>query len=850
MANSIAVQEERPPYLFAALAALVVLLGYLVSLAPSVTFWDAGEFIAAAHILGIPHPPGTPLFVMLGRVWDVAIPGLSTAYSTNLMSAMFSAGSSGFLFLFCHAALAKGAEGMDAATGKLFRIGGAFAASLVAAFMFTNWQNSVETEVYQVAMFSIGLIAWLCWLWRRDRGGKRGTHELLLMVYVLGAALGNHLMALLVGPAVLAFMFYTLRTDPAKDQKERAVQWSEWGVAASLWVAMVGVGVASTKVIALGLILWAVAAYFAFRAKSGFFAIMALIVAIIGVSTYAFLYIRAGLHPFVNEADPSTLRNLWAVMGREQYPPRSPFDNPIYQSGDGNPGRFVMPFDFNSPSAGGSPSLVLVGLQIANYLQYFNWQFANAVQRLDPIFGPGRMLITLVFLVLGVLGAMEQRKWDKGVFWFHFVAWATTSVGLVIYLNFKPGFAIGFEWFPDREMHEVRERDYFFTVSFVFFGLWAGLGIAALFHRIRYQLGDKLSGAAPVFLLALAPFVLNFGAASRKQIPSAMLPRDFAYDMLQSVEPYGLLFTNGDNDTFPLWYAQEVEGIRQDVMVVNLSLINTDWYIRQLRDNPTRPYQPDSTALALYGRVDAPPPGCTPGQADTLDSWARAAGRRPPDRARGMAMCLHTLTDDQINSIVPQLLPRDHAFRAGTITHTYRAGTPFYVKDVLVLRLIQEQWGKRPIFFALTAGAGSRMDLDAYITQRALVYKLHGDTVSMGPGFAVSAFGQGQPPVDIAWTDRLVNRAYRYADLFNVPRLKLDPTDDNIANNLAFPIMSLGYGALQRNDLPGALREYERAAHLMPTNQLMQQELAQLRAVSAAPQLFDSAPPADTTKRR
>jgi len=783
-------------------------------------------------------------------VWDVAIPGLSTAYSTNLMSAMFSAGSSGFLFLFCHAALAKGAEGMDAATGKLFRIGGAFAASLVAAFMFTNWQNSVETEVYQVAMFSIGLIAWLCWLWRRDRGGKRGTHELLLMVYVLGAALGNHLMALLVGPAVLAFMFYTLRTDPAKDQKERAVQWSEWGVAASLWVAMVGVGVASTKVIALGLILWAVSAYFAFRAKSGFFAIMALIVAFIGVSTYAFLYIRAGLHPFVNEADPSTLRNLWAVMGREQYPPRSPFDNPIYQSGDGNPGRFVMPFDFNSPSAGGSPSLVLVGLQIANYLQYFNWQFANAVQRLDPIFGPGRMLITLVFLALGVLGAMEQRKWDKGVFWFHFVAWATTSVGLVIYLNFKPGFAIGFEWFPDREMHEVRERDYFFTVSFVFFGLWAGLGIAALFHRIRYQLGDKLSGAAPVFLLALAPFVLNFGAASRKQIPSAMLPRDFAYDMLQSVEPYGLLFTNGDNDTFPLWYAQEVEGIRQDVMVVNLSLINTDWYIRQLRDNPTRPYQPDSTALALYGRVDAPPPGCTPGQADTLDSWARAAGRRPPDRARGMAMCLHTLTDDQINSIVPQLLPRDHAFRAGTITHTYRAGTPFYVKDVLVLRLIQEQWGKRPIFFALTAGAGSRMDLDAYITQRALVYKLHGDTVSMGPGFAVSAFGQGQPPVDIAWTDRLVNRAYRYADLFNVPRLKLDPTDDNIANNLAFPIMSLGYGALQRNDLPGALREYERAAHLMPTNQLMQQELAQLRAVSAAPQLFDSAPPADTTKRR
>src|SRR5262249_2967046 len=124
----------------------------------------------------------------------------------------FSAGSAAFLFLFTHEALRRGAEGMDEASARTFRVGGAFAATLIAAFTFTNWQNSNETEVYQVAMFSIGLIAWLCWLWRRDRGGIKGSHVLLLTVYVLGVTLGNHLMALLVGPAVFAFMYHVLRT--------------------------------------------------------------------------------------------------------------------------------------------------------------------------------------------------------------------------------------------------------------------------------------------------------------------------------------------------------------------------------------------------------------------------------------------------------------------------------------------------------------------------------------------------------------------------------------------------------------------------------------------------------------
>jgi hypothetical protein len=906
---------ERPPYAFAALAALVVLLGYIASLAPSVTFWDAGEFIAAAHILGIPHPPGTPLFVLLGRTWDLLSP-LPTAFTTNLMSATFSAGSAGFLFLFMHAALARGTEGMDPATAKWFRIGGAFSATLVAAFTFTVWQNSVETEVYQVAMFSIGLMAWLCWLWRRDRGGKRGSHELLLLIYVLGAALGNHLMAILVGPAIIGFMFYVLRSDPAPQAAEAREQWIEWGVVASLWVIMVGAGIASFTIITLGYLLFLTALWFAapvlagilaavplilmsalggtvpdgvrvgllagmarslptlpplwavaligvafvsaivvaHRQQRGLFPVVALLVSLVGVSTYLFLYVRAGLQPFINEADPSTLRNLWAVMGREQYPPRSPFDNPIYPSGEGNPGRFIMPYDFNNPAGGGRPSLVLFGLQIGNYLQYFNWQFANGIQRMDSVIGPIRILVTLVFIALGIYGATEQRKWDKGIFWFHFIAWATTSVGLILYLNFKPGFSIGYQWpdgdplFPSGEMHEVRERDYFYTVSFVFFGLWAGLGVAVLFERLRNRLGN-LRLASGAFLLALVPFSLNFTAASRKLPPSAMLPRDFAYNMLQSVEPYGILFTNGDNDTFPLWYAQEVEGIRRDVMVVNLSLANTDWYVRQLRDNPARPYEPDSTALALYGRVEGPPPSCTDEQLARIEEWGRAAGRRPFLPGRGRPMCLHTFNDQVITTMQPQLLGRPFTLRAGNLTHTYPANTPMYVKDIVVVRLIQEQWGKRPIFFALTAGSGARMDLDRFITQRAMVFKLHGDSVQ--PSDSVvripsELVGMPMPLVDVAWTRRLAYDAYRYARLFEVDSLQLDPTDENISSNLSFPFRVLGLAALTRNNAAAAVDHFARAAQLTPGDGSMREYIAQLRAVSAAPQLF----PADTSGAR
>jgi hypothetical protein len=256
------------------------------------------------------------------------------------------------------------------------------------------------------------------------------------------------------------------------------------------------------------------------------------------------------------------------------------------------------------------------------------------------------------------------------------------------------------------------------------------------------------------------------------------------------VEPYGILFTNGDNDTFPLWYLQEVERVRQDVSLVNLSLGNTDWYIRQLRDNPVRPFKP-SEAPWFAGLAPATPP--------------------PP---------LHRWSDAQIGALYPQLLPQGFTFRAGRISKEVRAGTPLYVKDVLMMRLIQENATRRPIYYSVTAGSGNWLELHDYMANEGLAIRVHvaqpPDTARLMPGSVLGI------PVDIPRTDSLVNHVYRYAGLFGVDTLALDPTNRNIATNLSLPFLALGQAYELRGDRARALEYLRRGYHLSPNRDLGQ----------------------------
>jgi hypothetical protein len=793
--------SDRPPYLAAALVFLVVFTAYLVTLAPTVTFWDAGEFIAASKLLGIPHPPGTPLFVLLGNAFGQLIPIGEWAWRTNLMTAAFSAAAAGCVFLVAFHAL-RGWRSEEPATpaDRLFVWGGAVAGAIVSAFVFTVWQNSNETEVYMVATFSIAAICWLAWLWRRHRGTMRASHVLLLIVYIGAVSVGNHLLTLLVGPALIGYIWHVLRTEPLPGEQDRRAEWAQWAVLLGVWALLIGAGLGSTTLLALGGVVFLAAAVYAASVGSLGFALMVFLVAAVGASTYLFLYIRAGLDPLINEADPSTWDALLSVIRREQYPPRSPLDNPIFPSGPDNPGR----------------NLTILWLQVLNYLQYFDWQWANGLATTNSVFAPARLPFTLGFTSLGFIGLGTLYRRDRSMFWLLLVLFLTTGPALMGYMNFKPGYSLGAGWelFPNGDQHEVRDRDYFFTVSFQAWGLFAGIGLAALGRTLRERLGwasaAGRAGAVALLAVALVPPALNFTAASRRHGPAVTLARDFAYNLLQSAEPYGVIFTNGDNDTFPLWWAQEVEGIRPDVSVVNLSLGNTDWYLRQLRDNPVRPFDP-AQAPWFADRAPATPP-------PPVVSW----------------------TDEQIDALYPQLTNRAFVFRAGRVTRTFPEGTPLYVKDVLMMRVMQENAGRRPIYYSVTAGSGNWLGLAPDMSNEGLVLRVHVDAAPDSAALvAGSVLGV---PVNVPRTDTLVNRVYRYAGLFEVDSLDLEPTTRNIALNLSLPFLALGQGFEVRGDRARAVESLAKAYHLAPNPDLRMV----LDALRLAPPVFADTAVADS----
>ena len=753
---------ERPPYRAAIATGAAVLAIYVVTLAPTVTFWDAGEFIAAARVLGIPHPPGTPLFVLIAHVWGLLVPVGEWAYRTNLLSALLSATAAGFFFLVVHQSLRGVVEGLSEDAARRLRVGGAAAAAVLGAFTFTNWQNSNETEVYTVATFTTAAMSWAALLWRSRRNTDGAPRLLLLIIYLAGISIGNHLLALLAVPGVLCFLVATLRHEPASDPAQRRTEWGQVAVVAGIWALLVGTGLGSASLTAVGAVCFLAAAAFAATGGAGTFAIVALAIAAVGITPYAFIYLRSAQNPVINEAAASTFDALLAVLRRAQYPPRTPLDDPTVMHGPDNPGR----------------TLTLLSWQLANYFQYFDWQWARSVSEV------ARKPITIFFLTLGLRGMWEQRRSDRATWWLLLGIFLVTGLGLVVYMNFRPGFSLALEQWPNLDDHEVRERDYFFVVSFIVWGLWSGIGITAFAADLARKHWARLAPA--LLMVALVPVVLNWSKASRRQGPDARLAADFAYDILNSTPPYGILFTFGDNDTFPLWWAQEVEGIRQDVTVVCLALANTDWYMRQLRDNPVRQAIP--AQIPRLWRDSIPP-----------------APRWPA----------HGMTDSMIATAMNgYLVSQTQQIKLGPVVRTLKEGTLLYPNEIVSMSLIQHNAGRRPIVWSITAGTGVG-GLGDYLVQRGLGLHLQTsrpDTTD--PDLDLRRLAGA--PLHVPDTEVLVYETYRYAGLLERGALGLDPTSASAAASLALPLVQLAYAHQAGGDRERMERAVQYGVKLSP----------------------------------
>jgi len=720
-------ETYRTPYLAAAVAMAAVWALYAFTLAPTTWFWDTSEYIATANILGIPHPPGNPLFVVLARAWSVLLsPVVDTvAVRINLFSATMGALAHGAWFLLAHRIMSY------LSPSRTVRLLGAAAAVLVSAAAFTVWnQSNVNEKVYTVSLFTMALISWLTFRWRDRLGEGKDDNLLLLIAYILALSVGNHLMAFLVAPALLVFI---LMVAP-----RTVLNW---------------------------------------RLYAG-----AVVVGVLGLSVHLFLPIRAELDPLINEADPTCetigsavvsvvtmgragCEDLSAALSRQQYDKPSVLDSPVQRD---------MPRDIG-----------LLAAQAGNYVQYFDWQWGRSVAGNLSAFGGARPMVTLLFVFLGLFGAYRNYQRDRPSFAFMAVLFLTLSAGLVFYLNFKYGFS-----YPvpgSVEIREVRERDYFFIVSFSVWGLWAGMGVVAAWRWLTDELAARGLArpqvlAAPVLLVALLPLLLNWSWASRHGDTSA---RDWAYNLLNSVEPYGVLFTNGDNDTFPLWYAQEVEEVRRDVTVIVMSYLNTPWYVRQLRDlttpcepgqdpleDPTRilcqrPFQPEN-APELYAQRMLP---------------TDAPGVSPEDIPPGRRAPLKTIlpfTDEQVQELAgtpPFYMDSAQPFQAGNIETLLSPGDAYtgtvIPSDLFLAAIIRQAIGDRPIYFAMTTQAHNELALRPYLIRHGLALKLHNGPVQTDTATGIVPIPQNNqlagllgPYIDLPRTEELMSGVFRHGPGF------------------------------------------------------------------------------------
>ncbi len=694
--------ENQPLYstghkIGALVTTLFSLAVYLLTVAPTVTFWDAGEFMAAAYTLGIPHAPGTPLFVLLGRVLSLLPLGIGAALKMNLLSVLSGAAASGLLYLITAYLLERTAD--EGPLKNVVTFGGAFSAGAIFTGLRTVWLNTTEFEVYGLATATMLLVGWLMFYMGSANSFQRNRRTLLLVIYIISLSIANHLIVMLAAPGVALFTLLHdrehrnywlsvlglmagayLLVNKGLDLGALAVSIHNHTTAAEGFFANTaavfgglmdvlhspGAHLASGGSFFAGVLLLAGCGWWGWREKSLPFFAAAMGLFVLGFSVHLYLPLRAALDPMVNEGDPDSLRTFWAVIGREQY-----------GSSYGILPRQVWTLLTGKAAISGLGDLLenikfYFKYNLPFYNKYLGWQFG----------GPW---LTAAFLVLAVAGAVRHFFSERKSFWFWLALFMLTGPILNLYMNFQ----FGHSQFPEVQLHpsvshlrlhEPRDRDYFFIVSFACLAFWAAIGLAATAGKLRKTLAEQGKSnrnaltaglCSLVFLPALLPVAFNWQHADRS---GNYIPQAFARNVMNTLPPNAMLFTNGDNDTFPLWYIQEVEGLRPDVRIVNLSLLNLPWYIKQMRD--------------MEPRVPI------------------------------------SLSDGKIDSLRPSRINQAKRFSHNELTIDLPKGSILYVKDLVMLDIIRTNNWRKPMYFVTSVPNYNRTWLTPHFVLEGLAFRV------------------------------------------------------------------------------------------------------------------------------
>ena len=663
---------------------VIAAITYLLTIEPTASFWDCGEFIASSYKLEVGHPPGNPVFQLFARFFTMFFDNMHAAVAVNAMNAICSALTVFFLYLtvvFFAKRVVKPSEDGSYTVGKAIAIFGSGAVGALAyCFSDTFWFSAVEGEVYAMSSLFTALVFWAMIKWYEQADTPYANRWIVLISFLMGLSIGIHLLNLLAIPA-LVFMFYY--------KKRENGHYSFWE-----YVKIFAVSVIILAVILFGIIpyLPKLAAYFdlffvnslglPFNSGAAFFMIALLAVCfaglyrtmnrqqvfantvllcfttiVIGFSLFSIVIIRSSAKTPTNEYQPDNPFTLIRYLSREQYG-STPlvygqyFDAPYdiekttywapmgdkYIKADGpgdikyeSTGKMLFPRMWNGSdqkyiqfyqSYMGDGGSKVAGAQhkkptfLQNltfffdyqmnwmYWRYFMWNFAGRQNDIHSP-SPGEIMTGnwesgidfidhwrlgdqsdapaylkenkaknhyyMLPLLLGIIGIFFQFARDKRGSWLTFLMFFMTGIAVVIYLNQPP--------------YQVRERDYAYAGSFYSFSIWIGLAVAAVYSWIREKApkADVAAASAVTVVLLGVPALMaaeNWDDHDRSNRYTAV---EMAKNYLNSVGENGILVTHGDNDTFPLWYAQEVENVRPDVRICNTSLLGTDWHIDQMK---------------------------------------------------------------------------------------------------------------------------------------------------------------------------------------------------------------------------------------------------------------------------
>ncbi|MEO6977872.1 MAG: DUF2723 domain-containing protein [Mucilaginibacter sp.] len=799
---------------------------YILTLEPSVSFWDCGEFISCAYRLQVSHQPGYPLFAMLGKAFSLLSFGNNSKvpYFTNLMSALASGATIMFLFWTITALAKKLLVKRGEETGKphLYMI---MAAGLVGALAFTYtdtfWFSAVETIVFALSSLCTAIVFWAILKWdaNADEGGA--DKWIVLIAYIVGLSIGIHLLNLLTIPA-LAMVYYFRRYNNITVSRGviaflvsivilGLVQFGIRGytVYFAAWtdfffVNSLGMGFGSGAAV-FGFLLIAVIAggiWYSIRRKKPMLNLALVCIAFIyfGYSSFVYIPIRASANTDLNNSHADNAFTLYSYLNRIQYGETPLLTGPyfdakiidekeggnIYQKGktkyesSGKKQDYVydhtsvLPRMWSTESdpyfaqnqqfykqwlqlgEGQAPKFSdnlkwMFSWQIYQmYFRYFLWNFVGRYNQFDGqassvaangnwtsgIFDGGKHLpksitqgtnyapLYALPFILGLLGAAYHFKRSKRDALVIALLFFFTGIAIVLYVN--------------QNGIQPRERDYSYVGSFYAFAIWIGLGVIALIEFARKKLSLRVAtiGSFAICMLAV-PVLLAFKEWGGHDRSTKTIPHDMAYNYLISCPKNAILFTNGDNDTYSLWYDQEVEGIRPDVRIVCMSLFSGDWYIHQMQKKmnqsaplpvtlPFEKYKAGTRDVIYYN--DAKIPGSVDVKEifdfiTSEDSRAKATFQSG-DVLNYLPTKNFKLTvnaNDVLKNNV--IAPEQKGKLADTMEWKFSGN--YVTKDNLAMIdiMAHNNW-ERPICFTTTMGPENMFGLQSYLYKEGFVYHL------------------------------------------------------------------------------------------------------------------------------